>query len=222
MTDERRVGQAQQDHGCAKGSTRPPPPPSATSYGRGRTNAPGYAPLEPLILRYGLFAVFAGSAIEGEPFALAGGVLAHRHLLSVPAALLAAIGGALFVDQLWFHLARRARHSRIVRGVAKRPAFARSLALIERHPVAFALLFRFAYGLRAVAPVAIGASRVDARLFVPLNVVAAIVWGGLFTALGYALGPSFAAVEARYGTGLAVGGVVLSALVLALALRRGR
>lgn len=106
--------------------------------------------------------------------------------------------------------------------VAQRPAFARSLALIERHPVWFVLLFRFAYGLRAVAPVAIGASRLSSGVFVPLNVVAAIAWGSLFTALGYWIGPQFEAAEARYGTGIALATVGLSVLVLVLALRRGR
>ena len=178
--------------------------------------------METIVLRYGLFAVFFGTAVEGEPFALAGGVLAHRGWLSPAAAVLAVIGGALFVDQLWFHLGRHSRDSRVVRSVVKRPAFARSLQLVERHPVPFVLAFRFAYGLRAVAPVAIGASRVATRLFVPLNIVAAVVWGGLFTTLGWLAGPGYEAVEARYGTALTVGAVALSAGVLLFALRRGR
>ena len=86
----------------------------------------------------------------------------------------------------------------------------------------FVLLFRFAYGLRAVAPVAIGASRLSSRLFIPLNVVAASCWGILFTALGYWIGPQFEAVEARYGASVAVATVGASILALALALRRGR
>ena len=103
-----------------------------------------------------------------------------------------------------------------------RPACDQSLDLIERHPVWFVLLFRFAYGLRAVAPVAIGASRVSARLFIPLNIIAAIVWGVLFTSLGYAFGPVFEAAEARYGSTLTIVTIGLSLLVLFLALRRGR
>ncbi|WP_010218973.1 DedA family protein [Sphingomonas sp. PAMC 26621] len=178
--------------------------------------------MEHLILHYGVIAIFLGAGIEGEPFALAGGVLTHRHWLSPYAAALASIGGSCFVDQLWFHLSRHYRQGRLVQRVAQRPAFARSLLLIERHPVWFVLLFRFAYGLRAVAPVAIGASRLSSRVFIPLNVVAAIGWGTLFTALGYWVGPQFEAIEARYGTGIAVSMVGVSALVLIVALRRGR
>ena len=177
--------------------------------------------MENLILHYGVIAILLGAGIEGEPFALAGGVLAHRHWISPYLAGLAAIGGSCLIDQFWFHLSRYYQRSRIVQRVAQRPAFARSLELIERRPVLFVLLFRFAYGLRAAAPVAIGASRVPMRVFLPVNLVAAIVWGSLFTALGYALGPTFEASEARYGTGIAVATICVSALALAFALRRG-
>jgi membrane protein DedA with SNARE-associated domain len=178
--------------------------------------------LETLVLRYGVIAIFLGAGIEGEPFALAGGVLAHRHWMPIPEALAASILGALAVDQFWFHLSRYFRKNRMVQSVMHRPAFARSLEWIERYPVRFTLLFRFAYGLRAVAPVAIGTSRVSERLFVPLNIFAAIVWGAAFTAAGYLIGPAFEQAEARYGTTIALGTVCLSAAAILFALRRGK
>lgn len=178
--------------------------------------------MEELVVRYGLVAIFLGSGIEGEPFALAGGVLAHRHWLPIWQAAVAAILGSCLIDQAWFHLSRRFRSNRRVRAISERPAFARCLDLLERHPAWFVLLFRFAYGIRAMAPVAIGLSGISARLFVPLNILAAIAWGSGFTALGYVLGPAFEAAEHTYGTFLAVGTVGLSALALAIALRRGR
>lgn len=178
--------------------------------------------LEALILHYGVIAILLGAGIEGEPFALAGGILAHRHWMSPYTAALASIVGSCLVDQMWFHLSRHFRASKVVQRIAERPAFRRSLDLIERYPMWFVLLFRFAYGLRAVAPVAIGASRVPTRLFVPLNIIAAIVWGSLFTGAGYLLGPAFEAVEKRYGTGITIATIGLSGLVLVLALRRGR
>jgi membrane protein DedA with SNARE-associated domain len=176
--------------------------------------------VETLIIRYGIIAIFLGAGIEGEPFALAGGILAHRHWLPMPVAIAAAIGGALLVDQSWFHLSRHFQASRLVESIKRRPAFAKSLALIESHPVWFLALFRFAYGLRAVAPVAIGVSRVPVRLFVALDVIAAIVWGALFTALGYLLGPAFEAAEARYGTIVTLGTMCLSVGIFVLVLRR--
>jgi membrane protein DedA with SNARE-associated domain len=178
--------------------------------------------LEALIAHYGLLAIFLGSGIEGEPFALAGGVLAHRQWLSLHGAMLAAIGGSFGVDQMWFHLSRNLRGNAWVCKVAARPAFGRCLAMIERHPARFVLLFRFAYGLRAITAVAVGTSAMPTRLFVLLNIVAAVVWGTLFTALGYAAGPVLEAMQARYGSGLTLVSVGVSVLVLAMLLRRQR
>lgn len=177
--------------------------------------------MEELVLRYGVIAIFLGAGIEGEPFALAGGVLAHRHWLPPWAAVAAAVGGAIAIDQFWFHVSRHFQRSRLVGHVVQRPSFARALALIERYPIRFVLLFRFAYGLRAVAPVAIGASRVPTRLFVPLNIASGIIWGLAFTAAGYLIGPAFEAAEARYGTGIAIATVFVSAGAILFALRRG-
>jgi len=63
-------------------------------------------------------------------------------------------------------------------------------------------------------------SRVPKRLFVPLNFTAAVAWGSLFTALGFALGPVAERLAQRFGTELAIGVAALSLCVLAFALRR--
>jgi membrane protein DedA with SNARE-associated domain len=141
-----------------------------------------------LLAHYGLLAVLAGSGIEGEPFALAGGVLAHRRLIPLWQVIVAASLGSCAIDQFWFFLGRHFREHKWVVSVSKRPAFADAIDLIERRPILFILLFRFAYGLRAIAPVAIGTSKVSACRFVPLNMIAAAIWGPIFVMLGYAFG----------------------------------
>jgi membrane protein DedA with SNARE-associated domain len=175
-----------------------------------------------MIARYGLAAIFLGAGVEGEPFALAGGALAQRHWLSPYAVTLAAIAGSCFIDQMWFHLSRNFRQSRAVQRLVARPAFRRSLAMIERHPVRFVLLFRFAYGLRAITAVAVGASGMSTRLFVGVNILAATLWGLAFTALGYGAGPLLVAAQARYGFVITAMSVCVSALVVVLVLRRAR
>jgi len=57
---------------------------------------------------------------------------------------------------------------------------------------------------------------------VPLNIAAAIVWGCLFTAGGYFIGPAFEAAEAHYGAAIAITTVCLSAAAITFALRRGK
>jgi membrane protein DedA with SNARE-associated domain len=148
-------------------------------------------------------------------------MLAGRGMLPLWAAAAAVFAGAVGVDQMWFWLARRARTNKWVRSVSKRPAFARALDLLERRPTGFLLLFRFAYGLRSVAPVVIGLSRVRVRLFMTLDIVAAAVWTALFTALGYLAGPLFAHLSGRFGTAIEIGALALSMAVLAYSLRKG-
>ncbi len=177
--------------------------------------------MEAAIAHYGLIALLLGAAIEGEPFVVAGGVLAHRGLLPLWAVAASSIAGAVLVDQLWFWAARRGRDNRWVAGVRRRPAFARSIALLERHRIGFLSLFRFAYGVRAVAPVAIGLSRVPASLFAGLEAAAAIVWGLAFTALGWASGPLFERLSARWGGVVEAAAILVSAGALAFVLRRG-
>ena len=178
--------------------------------------------MEELIARYGLIAIFVGSGMEGEPFALAGGVFAHRGWLSPYAVALTVIAGAFCIDQFWFNLSRNFRQTRLVGKMMGRPTFARAFGLIERHPILFILLFRFAYGLRAVAAVAIGVSQVPRRQVVLLNLAAASVWGLLYTGLGYALGPAFKRLEGQFGIGFTILSIGLSALALFLIIRRRR
>ena len=177
--------------------------------------------LDALIIRFGLPAVLVGAGIEGEPFAIAGGFLAHRHLVPLTGAMLAAGIGAVLVDQLWFLLGRYARSSRWVRGASDRPVFAKMLGLIERHPTPAVLAFRFAYGVRAVAPVAVGASKVPTARWVALDVLAAAVWSPAFTLAGYVFGRSIDRWSpAAAPVGLIVGACISIGAALAVFVRR--
>ena len=44
---------------------------------------------------------------------------------------------------------------------------------------------RFMYGFRIVGPLLIGASHLPPKIFLPLNIVGAIIWALIFTTLGY-------------------------------------
>lgn len=179
--------------------------------------------LDALIVRFGLPAIFVGAGVEGEPFAIAGGFLAHRHFVPLSAAIAAATAGSLLIDQMWFFLGRYARSSRWVAKMRRRPAFDRMLGVIERHPVTSVLFFRFAYGLRAVAPVAIGTSRVPVARFVTLNLAAAAVWGPAFTLAGYVFGHAIDRWLPGFGPyGIALGAAVSIGVAIALFARRHR
>ncbi|TWF56846.1 DedA family protein [Neorhizobium alkalisoli] len=152
--------------------------------------------LETLISQYGPAAVFAGAAFEGETAAFLGGVFAHRHLMAYWQAALAAGLGSFAADQALFFAGRHAGRLAIVRRFMRGEAASRVNGLLEAHPTGFILAFRFVYGMRTVSPVAIGLSSVPALRFVILNLISAIVWGVVITAVGYLFGN---AVEAIFG-----------------------
>lgn len=146
---------------------------------------------EALLHHYGLLAVFVGAGLEGETVVIAGGILAHQGYAPLWAAIGAAIAGSFLVDQAWFYAGRRFRDHRWVRRARENPAFGRALAMLEAHPVGFIFVFRFLYGLRTVSPIAIGTTWVEARLFLTVNAVSAVVWGIAFTSIGYLFGHAF-------------------------------
>lgn len=180
--------------------------------------------IESLLARYGLIAIFLGAGIEGEAVVVSGGILAGRGTVPLAGAMLAATLGSTLVDQLWFLAGRHFRDHRFVQRVATTRAFAKALALIDRHPVPFILGFRFVYGMRTASPIALGTSHVPARLFVPLNMLAATVWAPLFTWLGYQLGArAIPILKQVSGIGLAASAVVVVlGLAIALVVRRRR
>lgn len=144
--------------------------------------------IELLIEQYGLLAIFLGTAFEGETAAFLGGVISHHGLLTYWPASLAASAGSFVGDQMWFFAGRYAAQWSLVRRLLDKPALARATQLLERYPTGFIFAFRFLVGLRTISPVVIGTTRISTRKFVVLNAAAALVWGQLFTALGYVFG----------------------------------
>lgn len=143
---------------------------------------------EALIARFGLGAVFLGAGLEGETAVIAGGILAHQHILSLPGVAIAGALGSFTADQAFFLFGRHFRDHPRVEKMLDKPAAERAIDTLEKHPVAFVLGFRFLYGLRTVSPVAVGTSDVSQIRFSALNPIAAVLWALLFTAVGYGLG----------------------------------
>lgn len=156
--------------------------------------------VEALVARYGLAAIFVGAGLEGETAVVTGGVIAHRGLVPLWAAMSAAVAGSFVADQIFFAGGRYFRDSRPIAALRQKPAFARALEMLERHPRRFIFVYRFIYGIRTASPIAIGTSRISQRTFLIVNLVAAIVWGCAFTAIGYAFGNVIEETLGRIGT----------------------
>lgn len=154
--------------------------------------------IEALVAQYGLIALFVGSGIEGEAVVVAGGLVAHRGLVPLGGAMIAASMGSFIADQIWFQIGRRFRDARSVTRAREKAAFARAIEALERHPVGFIFAFRFIYGLRTISPIAIGTSNVEARTYLLVNAIAAVLWGCAFTLAGYVFGNSFERLFGRF------------------------
>ena len=172
--------------------------------------------IETLIAQYGLAAIFVGAGLEGETSVVTGGLLAHEGLLSLSGTALAAVVGSFAADQLFFFVGRRYRDTARVRRIAAKPAFAKALDTLDRHPTVFILSFRFLYGLRTISPIAIGTSHVPARTFMMLNAISAAVWGVMFTGIGYLFGDTLLDAVHKIMPKHKLAGVAILAVVVAL------
>ena len=172
--------------------------------------------IESFIAQYGLAAIFLGAAFEGETSVVTGGLLAHQHLLPLVGSAVAAVTGSFFADQLFFFAGRHYRDTKRVRRIAEKPAFAKALDTLDRHPTIFILGFRFLYGLRTISPIAIGTSHIPARTFGVLNAISALVWGVLFTGIGYVFGDGLIELVDKFMPKQKLVGVAILVAVAAL------
>ncbi|EAP5565129.1 DedA family protein [Salmonella enterica subsp. enterica] len=138
-----------------------------------------------LITHYGYAALVIGSMAEGETVTLLGGVAAHQGLLKFPLVATAVALGGMMGDQLLYLLGRCYGGKILRRFPRYHTKIRRAQKMIQRHPYLFVIGTRFMYGFRVVGPLLIGASRLPPKIFLPLNIVGALIWALLFTTLGY-------------------------------------
>ncbi len=137
-----------------------------------------------LISHYGYAALVIGSMAEGETITLLGGVAAHQGLLKFPGRYLRCPGG-MIGDQLLYLLGRRFGGKLLKRFSHHQARIRKAQRMIQRRPYLFVIGTRFMYGFRVIGPLLIGASRLPPKVFLPLNVLGALVWALIFTTLGY-------------------------------------
>jgi membrane protein DedA with SNARE-associated domain len=155
--------------------------------------------IESILTDYGLLAVVIWTFIEGETCVIVAGFLSHQGYFSPYLLAVAAFSGTFAGDQVWFYLGRRHSNLKIVQKVTEFQSFAKVIRLIEAHPIKFILSFRFIYGIRNIAPVALGLSRVSALKYFILNGIAAIIWAITFTIVGYMFGEAAERMIGRIG-----------------------
>lgn len=138
-----------------------------------------------LIEQYGYAALIVGSMAEGETITLLGGVIAHQGLLKFPLVVMSVALGGMIGDQLLYFIGRRFGTPILARFKKHQKKITQAQKLIQRHPYLFVIGTRFMYGFRIIGPILIGASHLPPKVFLPLNIVGALIWAIGFTTLGY-------------------------------------
>ena len=170
---------------------------------------------ESLLADFGPLAVVFLTFVEGETVVIVAGFLSHEGYFSPYVLALCAFTGTFAGDQLWFYLGRRHSNFKIVQKVTEFPSFAKVIRLIEEHPIKFIMSFRFVYGIRNIAPVALGLSRVSALKYFILNAIAAAIWACTFTTIGYIFGQAAEAFVGRLaGVQQKILGAVIAGVVI--------
>ncbi len=146
------------------------------------------SPLAQFISHYGYAALAAGTVLEGETVVIIAGFMARQGYLELPWIIVWAIVGSAVSDQGLFFLARF-KGAHLLQRFPKVADKVRILSeKLQKRPgalAAYALLFRFLYGLRNISPLVLGLGSIPALEFVILNLVGAVLWASTFSLLGY-------------------------------------
>lgn len=152
---------------------------------------------------YGL--MFAYAALHTLLLALFAGYVAHSGALSLQTLILVCWAGTFVGDVVRFWVGRRFG-TRWLRGFPRlQRGVERVARLADRHGVWMILVHRYPYGIRGVAAVAYGMSRMRWPTFLLLNFVAAGLWSGIVVSAGYAFGKVSEKVLADASSGLGLG-----------------
>ena len=170
---------------------------------------------------------FLGLVLPGELALLLGGVLAHQHRLSLPAALAAGTAGALAGDSAGYWIGRqwgpRLLASRLGRRIAP-GRLHRVESLLLRGGGRALFVGRCTAGARVVLPGLAGMLGLRYRTFALRTGAAATAWAAAHVLLGYAAGAGWRHVHhltGRVGLGLVLV-VAIAATVAWIVHRRHR
>ena len=152
--------------------------------------------MEAFVTRFGLLAIFLGTAIEGDLAPILGGVAAHLGLMDALTVGVTCTLGGFTGDAAWYLVGRfnadAFRGSHVYRRVG--PTIERLTARFGPWQI---LLARPVYGTRVASMLFWGTQRLPAARFVALDLPACAVWAALLVSIGYFSSGSVAAVMGR-------------------------
>jgi membrane protein DedA with SNARE-associated domain len=161
--------------------------------------------------------------VTEETSPMIGGLAAHNQHLHFALVVFWVAGGVWVCDALLYYLGRwRGRWVRD-RWPAMRRVILRALRVVRRHPWRASLAVRWAYGVRFPLPIACGAARLPAAIYLIGSAVSSLAWAAVFTAAGWGVGRTTRALGWRpkkYEITMMVVLVIVAFIVYVVARRR--
>ncbi|SLN73749.1 SNARE associated Golgi protein [Roseivivax jejudonensis] len=116
-------------------------------------------------------------------------MLAHKGVFPATAAILAVVAGGWTTDLVTYYGARGFReHPRVLKALSH-PFAQRLTRRFVGRPLLLTAIFRFIPGARFVAPVLIAtATPIRSATYIPVTLMAAVVWGTLMVTIGDKIG----------------------------------
>ncbi len=159
---------------------------------------------------------FIWAFFEGETFVIFGGMAARLDILNLYWLIGTVWIGSFMGDQMWFWLGRKWGGKALTRFPSAEARATRVLQWLETYGVGFILVFRFLYGIRNIASVAIGTSRMPWSKFLFWNFIAAGIWAWTFAGAGYLFGEAAAAIGENGPKLLVLAIIVIGGLFIAV------
>ncbi|MFD4630212.1 DedA family protein [Streptomyces sp. NPDC058284] len=134
-----------------------------------------------------------GMLMPGQTAVVLGGMLAWHGHVTVEAALLTALTGAVLGNLAGYAIGRRWQGRLIARMTTRsrhRRCTERALRLIERRGGSAVFVGRFTAVLRTLVPTLCGATRMPLRSYLLWSVFSSAVWAPAFILIGYVMGPA--------------------------------
>ena len=190
----------------------------------------------PLFSSWGYPIVFAGVFLEsifltgwiapGTTVILLGAFFAAQGELNILMLWATSVAAALLGDNVGYFIGRKIGREAVERYDGRprlRRGMERSQRFFSRHGGVTVLFGRMLSGLDAFIPLTAGLNAMPYRRYMAYDIPAAMIWSGLFSALGYFFGDNWQAIDrfiSRLGWGML--GVVAAAVAAFLLVGRHR
>lgn len=152
---------------------------------------------EALLERFGYFAVFIGTFLEGEAIVIAAGFFASRGYLDIVWVTVVAFLGAYVGHIFWFWLGRVHGVRLLDRFPRMKRHFGKGIRAFERYGAAAIIITQWIYGLRITCAVIIGMSQIGLVKFFVYQAISCAIWAVAMCTAGYYFGRAIEALLGR-------------------------